>query len=76
MVTERQIRKQFEKVYELSQRSQKESHKFDMMMSEYYGGVHYSDADRDELIDALDYGTGRTDFYEFNKIMKEINKQV
>ena len=76
MVTENQIRKQFEKVYELSQKNQDESHKLDMMMHKYYGTIHYSDADRDELIDALDYGTGRTDFYEFNKIMKEINKQV
>ena len=44
--------------------------KFDRIVEDVFG-CHYSDFDDDDLIDALDYGTGYCSYDEFVKRMKE-----
>lgn len=45
----------------------------DKIIGEYYGDVHYSDVDKDEIIDAVDYARGMITFERFDEIMREIN---
>lgn len=74
-MTRNEIKKQFEKTMRMSAGKQQQSEKFDSIIREYYGDVHYSDRDKDEIIDVLDYGLGIISFETFDKIMIEINEE-
>lgn len=71
--TRAQMKKQMELLLKLSQQCMDITTKFDQMCVEYYGEERYSDHDLDEIIDALDYGTGELTFERFDELMKEIN---
>ena len=70
-----EVKKQFEKTIRASRCNQQEKLKFDSMLLQFYGNVHYSDRDKDEIIDPLDYGRGGISFEEFDEIMIEINEK-
>lgn len=70
-----EIKKQFEKVIKSAAAHYQDKALFDGMLEKYYGDVHYSDRDRDEIIDPLDYGTCSMEFETFDKIMIEINSK-
>jgi len=70
-----EIRKQFDKVYKLIKNYHRENDILCDMMSEYYGENHYSDFDKDEIIECLNYGANGLTFQEFDKIMREINNE-
>ena len=46
-----------------------------MLLSEKIYDVNYNDGDLDEIIDAVDYGTGRLSFHEFDLLMKKEKKK-
>jgi hypothetical protein len=75
MITEQEMRKQYNKTANLSVKFHQENTKLMEMMTQYYGEENYNDHDMDNIIDTLDYGNGKTSFKEFDKIMKEINNQ-
>jgi hypothetical protein len=71
--TRAQMKAQMIKVNNIAIKNRIESTKLCEMCNEYYGEENYSDNDKDEIIDCLDYGQGTISFEDFDTIMREIN---
>ncbi len=68
------LKKLLKKMNHLSCEIHKYKKDFDELIEEIYG-FHYSDVDKDNIIDCVDYGLGKMSFKEFDKLMKEGSKK-
>jgi hypothetical protein len=73
------MKKAFDKFMKINARHHAAERLFQSVVESHYTNpetgvfVHYSDKDKDEIIDSIDYGLGGLTFERFNEIMEEIN---
>lgn len=78
---EKRMKRAFEKFMKINLKYHKAERLFQSIIKAHYTNskldefIHYSDADKDELIDSIDYGYGGLTFERFNEIMLEINSE-
>lgn len=63
-------KKLFDKVADIAIKWHDVKHLFDMRVETTWG-YHYSDKDMDEIIDAIDYGSGGLSYERFKELMEK-----